>query len=121
MFANFVEKQRGNLFRSTVTHITPHRLHFVRKLGEGAFGEVYLGLCEGLCAQDKEQVTRVAIKMLKNGVAEEAERELGRETETLSTLKHDNIITFYGISIDGGKLMMVFEFMENGDLNKLLR
>ena len=47
----------------TIRHISREKIHFVRELGEGAFGRVYLGLCEGLhlC----EDLTMVAVKTLK--------------------------------------------------------
>ena len=47
--------------------------------------------------------------------------DFDREAELLSSLQHDNIVTFYGVCTEGEKYMMIFEFMENGDLNNYLR
>ena len=44
-------------------HITRQDIHFVRELGEGAFGRVFLGLCKGI--QPGEEHTMVAVKTVK--------------------------------------------------------
>ena len=43
------------------------------------------------------------------------------ETQLLMTMAHDNIIKFIGTCIDECPRKMIFEFMENGDLNQYLR
>lgn len=65
----------------------------------------------------------VAIKMLKetHGSRAELRAEFSREAELLANLISPNIVTFYGISLDGAHLMMIFEYMEYGDLNNFLR
>jgi neurotrophic tyrosine kinase receptor type 2 len=63
----------------------------------------------------------VAIKTLKDTAADDAKRNFDREAELLANLQHDNIVTFYGICVEGDVFMMIFEFMENGDLNSYLR
>lgn len=63
----------------------------------------------------------VAVKTLKDTRLDETRRDFDREAELLTTLHHDNIVTFYGVCTDGEQLMMVFEYMENGDLNNFLR
>ena len=52
---------------------------------------------------------------------EDARKDFDREVELLTSFQHDNIVTFYGISVDGEPLMMIFEYMQNGDLNNFLR
>jgi serine/threonine protein kinase len=127
------------LFVAGIQHIARSRLRLVRKLGEGEFGSVFLGLCYQLHGND--DVTTVAVKALKhiydsNGGGErtplqqpwmaagcnydEILRDFEREVELLDGLRHEKIVSFYGISIDNGPLM-VLEYMENGDLNKFLR
>ncbi|KAK3607888.1 hypothetical protein CHS0354_036710, partial [Potamilus streckersoni] len=91
----------------------------IREVGEGAFARVFLGRCDNVSA-DGETVM-VAIKMLKSGIIEEAKRDLKREAELLTNIQHENIITFYGICIDEECFMMIFEYMENGDLKNYLR
>ena len=63
----------------------------------------------------------VAIKMLKNTMSPEATKDFEREAEMLTSLQHCNIVTFYGICIEEESFMMIFEYMENGDLNNYLR
>lgn len=68
-----------------------------------------------------EPLTLVAAKTLKENNGEETRIEFEREAELLTNLKHPNIVTFYGISWDGDPFMMLFEYMEYGDLNNFLR
>ena len=48
-------------------HITRQDIHFVRELGEGAFGRVFLGLCKGI--QPGEEHTMVAVMWLPPSAA----------------------------------------------------
>ena len=102
-----------------IRHIQLENIDFVRELGEGAFGRVYLGRVKHLTAPDES--TLVAVKTLKDLSIEEARRDFNREAELLTNLQHENIVSFYGVCIDGEPLMMIFEYMENGDLNNYLR
>ena len=102
-----------------IIHIQLSDITFVRELGEGAFGRVFLGMCKAVpCECD---VTMVAIKTLKDTHAENAKINFDREAELLTNLQHENIVTFYGVCMEGEIYMMVFEYMENGDLNNYLR
>ena len=60
------------------------------------------------------------MKTLKT-VGPEARQDIEREVEMISNLKHDKIVRFYGVSYDSDPLLMVFEYMEEGDLNNFLR
>lgn len=104
-----------------ICHISNEKISFIKELGEGAFGRVYLGIVDYLTAE--EPTTMVAIKMLKEGHGSRTElrAEFSREAELLANLISPNIVTFYGISLDGANLMMIFEYMEYGDLNNFLR
>ena len=68
-----------------------------------------------------EDVTTVAVKALKRDYADESFGDFEREAELLNGMRHRNIVTFYGVSIDETPLMMILEYMENGDLNQFLR
>lgn len=48
-------------------------------------------------------------------------KDFDREAALLASLKHDNIVRFHGACIDENPWKMVFEYMENGDLNQFLR
>ena len=53
--------------------------------------------------------------------SETARADFDREAELLVSLQHDNIVRFHGVCVDCEPLLMLFEFMENGDLNSFLR
>ncbi|XP_046574467.1 NT-3 growth factor receptor-like [Haliotis rubra] len=115
---NYMQKTayRNN---STLRTIRPETICFLRELGEGAFGRVYLGTCTGLV--EEGEVTLIAIKTLKDATSESVMKDFDREAELLANLQHDNIVTFYGVSQNNENYMMIFEFMSNGDLNNYLR
>lgn len=74
---------------------------------------------------EPETKSLVAIKTLKENIntseVSDLKADFEREAELLSNLKHENIVTFHGISMDGVPIMMIFEYMEYGDLNNFLR
>ena len=51
-------------FFVAIRHISRLNIRFIKELGEGAFGRVHLGLCQGLNPGD--DLTMVAIKVTKN-------------------------------------------------------
>ena len=59
---------------------------------------------------------------LKENTHTESERkDFEREAELLTALHHPNIVTFHGVCMETDPLMMIFEYMENGDLSNFLR
>ncbi|XP_070542817.1 NT-3 growth factor receptor-like isoform X2 [Ptychodera flava] len=116
----FKEAQQHDSKNSTVIRrIKRETIHFIRELGEGAFGRVYLGKCDNL--HEMDETALVAVKTLKDASIGDARRDFEREAELLTNLQHDNIVTFYGVCVEGDPFLMVFEYMENGDLNNFLR
>uniref|UniRef100_A0A672Q174 Tyrosine-protein kinase receptor n=1 Tax=Sinocyclocheilus grahami TaxID=75366 RepID=A0A672Q174_SINGR len=106
-------------FRSTIVqHIKRHNIVLKRELGEGAFGKVFLAECYNL-STDQEKIL-VAVKTLKEA-SENARKDFHREAELLTNLQHEHIVTFYGVCVESDPLIMVFEYMKHGDLNKFLR
>eukprot|EP00063_Salmo_salar_P041372 XP_014016207.1 PREDICTED: BDNF/NT-3 growth factors receptor-like isoform X2 [Salmo salar] len=101
-----------------VQHIKRHNIVLKRELGEGAFGKVFLAECYNLSPElDK---ILVAVKTLKEA-SENARKDFHREAELLTNLQHEHIVTFYGVCVESDPLIMVFEYMKHGDLNKFLR
>uniref|UniRef100_A0A6I8P902 Tyrosine-protein kinase receptor n=1 Tax=Ornithorhynchus anatinus TaxID=9258 RepID=A0A6I8P902_ORNAN len=109
-----------------VHHIKRRDIVLKWELGEGAFGKVFLAECSHLLsAPDK---VLVAVKALKE-VSESARQDFQREAELLTTLQHEHIVRFFGVCTDGDgdgvgvgePLLMVFEYMQHGDLNRFLR
>ncbi|XP_051923782.1 neurotrophic tyrosine kinase, receptor, type 2a isoform X3 [Hippocampus zosterae] len=101
-----------------VHHIKRHNIVLKRELGEGAFGKVFLAECYNL-SPDQEKIL-VAVKTLKEA-SENARKDFHREAELLTNLQHEHIVTFYGVCVESDPLIMVFEYMKHGDLNKFLR
>ncbi|XP_027023082.1 neurotrophic tyrosine kinase, receptor, type 2a [Tachysurus fulvidraco] len=103
-----------------VQHIKRHNIVLKRELGEGAFGKVFLAECYNLNLSPDQDKLLVAVKTLKEA-SENARKDFHREAELLTNLQHDHIVTFYGVCVESDPLIMVFEYMKHGDLNKFLR
>ncbi|XP_074424249.1 BDNF/NT-3 growth factors receptor-like isoform X3 [Larus michahellis] len=124
-----------------VQHIKRHNIVLKRELGEGAFGKVFLAECYNLCPEKDKML--VAVKCLPTcllpsanispslhipflhqtlkDASDNACKDFHREAELLTNLQHEHIVKFYGVCVEGDPLIMVFEYMKNGDLNKFLR
>lgn len=48
------------------------------------------------------------------------EREFASELAALSTIKHQNLVTLRGCCIDGARRYLVYEYMENNSLARIL-
>ncbi|XP_075302501.1 BDNF/NT-3 growth factors receptor-like [Opisthocomus hoazin] len=59
------------------------------------------------------------MKMLKDA-CDNALKDFHHEAELLTNLQHEHIVKFYGVCVVGDPLIMVFEYMKKGDLNKFL-
>ena len=76
-------------------------------IGAGGMGEVY-------AATDVNLARQVAIKVLPEAVAADADRlaRFDREARTLASLNHPNIALIYGIERAGGTTALVMELVE---------
>ncbi|XP_076880966.1 NT-3 growth factor receptor isoform X2 [Brachyhypopomus gauderio] len=101
-----------------VQHLKRRDIVLKRELGEGAFGKVFLAECYNLSPTKDKML--VAVKTLKDPTLA-ARKDFQREAELLTNLQHEHIVKFYGVCVDGDPLIMVFEYMKHGDLNKFLR
>ncbi|NP_001028296.1 high affinity nerve growth factor receptor precursor [Mus musculus] len=101
-----------------VHHIKRQDIILKWELGEGAFGKVFLAECYNLL-NDQDKML-VAVKALKEA-SENARQDFQREAELLTMLQHQHIVRFFGVCTEGGPLLMVFEYMRHGDLNRFLR
>ncbi|KAG8384595.1 hypothetical protein BUALT_Bualt04G0134200 [Buddleja alternifolia] len=77
-------------------------------IGMGGFGKVYKGLV------DKGQET-VAIKRLKS-TSRQGAHEFFTEIETLSELRHVNLVSLIGYCNEHGEMILVYEYMACGTL-----
>ncbi|XP_005080157.1 high affinity nerve growth factor receptor isoform X2 [Mesocricetus auratus] len=101
-----------------VHHIKRRDIVLKWELGEGAFGKVFLAECYNLLNEQDKML--VAVKALKEA-SESARQDFQREAELLTVLQHQHIVRFFGVCTEGRPLLMVFEYMRHGDLNRFLR
>ena len=83
------------------------------QIGVGGMGEVYRALDTNLKRQ-------VAIKVLPEAVAVDAERlaRFQREAEVLASLNHPHIAAIYGLERTGGATALVMELVDGEDLSQ---
>jgi serine/threonine protein kinase len=93
------------------TRIGPYEV--TAQIGVGGMGEVYR-------ATDTNLNRQVAIKVLPEAVASDAERlaRFDREAKTLAALNHSNIAGIYGLERSGGRIALVMELVEGADLSQ---
>jgi len=83
---------------------------FKEKLGEGGYGSVFKGkLSSGTC---------VAIKML--GKSKGNGHDFINEVATIGRIHHQNILHLIGFCVEGSRRALVYEFMSNGSLDKII-
>jgi len=88
----------------------------VAKVGEGGMGEVYR-------AHDERLDRDVAVKVLPEAVAEDAQRlaRFEREAKLLASLSHQNIATLYGLEEHEGQRFLVMELAEGETLAERIK
>ena len=87
-----------------------------KALGKGKFGRVYL-------AKDLKTGFVCALKVLhKNELQKNrVEKQLRREIEIQSNLRHPNILQLYGHFHDSKRVFLILEFAGQGELYKMLQ
>src|SRR5882724_10659933 len=92
------------------------RYRIVSKIGAGGMGEVYL-------AHDTKLDRRVALKILPEVFAQDAERmrRFIQEAKSASALNHPNIITIHEIGDADGAHFIATEYVEGETLSRRLR
>lgn len=93
-------------------------IRFLQDLGEGAFGKVYKGDLLGL--NGDTNITKVAIKTLKENASPKVRNDFRREVDLMSEMRHPNIVCLLGVCMKQEPMCMLFEFMPHGDLHEYL-
>jgi serine/threonine protein kinase len=85
------------------------------RLGQGGYGIVYKGRLE------VEGIERhVAIKRIIDTASDQSRKDFANEISIMRRVNHRNIIHLAGLCEEGDNLLLVYELMENGNLeNKL--
>ncbi|XP_060189585.1 probable L-type lectin-domain containing receptor kinase S.7 [Lycium barbarum] len=85
--------------------------HSSRIIGNGAFGTVYKAFF-----MDSSSIA--AVKRSKH--SHESKTEFGAELSIIACLRHKNLVQLQGWCIEKGELLLVYDFMSNGSLDKVL-
>jgi len=83
------------------------QIEFLRKLGPGAGGEVWLCKWRGL---------KCAGKIVQDGVSSAAHEDMVNEISTMSHIRHPNLVMFLGAVSMSEPLVILTEFMEGGSI-----
>ncbi|KAG5566953.1 hypothetical protein RHGRI_002492 [Rhododendron griersonianum] len=81
-------------------------------LGAGGFGKVY----SGVLPSSKEQV---AVKKISHD-SKQGMKEFVAEIASMGRLRHRNLVQLLGYSRRKGELLLVYDYMPNGSLDKFL-
>ncbi|KAJ4734242.1 Protein kinase superfamily protein [Rhynchospora pubera] len=101
----------GHWFTLRDLEVATNRFSKENVLGEGGYGVVYRGqLING---------TQVAIKKLLNNLGQ-AEKEFRVEVEAIGHVRHKNLVRLLGYCVEGTQRMLVYEYVNNGNLEQWL-
>ncbi|KAK6919766.1 Protein kinase domain [Dillenia turbinata] len=101
----------GHWFTLRDLELATNRFSAENVLGEGGYGVVYRGrLING---------TEVAVKRLLNNLGQ-AEKEFRVEVEAIGHVRHKNLVRLLGYCIEGVQRMLVYEYVNNGNLEQWL-
>ncbi|KAK4487142.1 hypothetical protein RD792_006457 [Penstemon davidsonii] len=101
----------GHWFTLRDLEVATNRFSGDYVIGEGGYGVVYRGrLVNG---------TEVAVKKLFNNLGQ-AEKEFRVEVEAIGHVRHKNLVRLLGYCIEGVHRMLVYEYVNNGNLEQWL-
>lgn len=101
----------GHWFTLRDLEIATKRFSKENVIGEGGYGIVYSGhLING---------TPVAVKRLLNNLGQ-AEKEFRVEVEAIGNVRHKNLVRLLGYCIEGTHRLLVYEYVNNGNLEQWL-
>ncbi|ONK63074.1 uncharacterized protein A4U43_C07F11140 [Asparagus officinalis] len=101
----------GHWFTLRDLELATNRFAKDNVLGEGGYGVVYRGhLING---------TPVAVKKLLNNLGQ-AEKEFRVEVEAIGHVRHKNLVRLLGYCVEGTQRMLVYEYVNNGNLEQWL-
>ncbi|EPB68025.1 hypothetical protein ANCCEY_12887 [Ancylostoma ceylanicum] len=83
-----------------------------KKLGDGAFGDVYKGILRTGLMESRE----VAIKTIIGSISSEENEKLFREAMLMRRLVHPNVVMLIGVASNEEPVMIVMEFAQGTNL-----
>lgn len=84
--------------------------HASRVIGKGSFGTVYKALFE----------SSGTIAAIKRSRQYDGKTEFLAELSIIASLRHKNLVQLLGWCVEKGELLLVYEYMPNGSLDKVL-
>ncbi|KAG7645675.1 Protein kinase domain [Arabidopsis thaliana x Arabidopsis arenosa] len=101
----------GHWFTLRDLEIATNRFSKENVIGEGGYGVVYRGeLVNG---------SLVAVKKILNHLGQ-AEKEFRVEVDAIGHVRHKNLVRLLGYCIEGTNRILVYEYMNNGNLEEWL-
>ncbi|KAL1334339.1 hypothetical protein HN51_063268 [Arachis hypogaea] len=101
----------GHWFTLRDLEVATNRFSKDNVIGEGGYGVVYQGkLING---------SPVAVKKLLNNLGQ-AEKEFRVEVEAIGHVRHKNLVRLLGYCIEGTHRLLVYEYVNNGNLEQWL-
>lgn len=111
IFLKDMAKEKPLRFSSQ--HLKEFTRNFSTELGSGGFGVVYKG--------SFPSGVRIAVKVLHNSLGKRSlEGQFMAEVAAMGRTYHINLVRLYGFCFDSAIQALVYEYMENGSLDKLL-
>ncbi|KAH7834057.1 hypothetical protein Vadar_012316 [Vaccinium darrowii] len=99
--------------RFTAQELCSFTNNYSKVLGSGGFGIVYEG--------EFPDAVKIAVKVLKRSTLDErAKTQFMAEVSTIGRTNHINLVRLYGFCYDRLMISLVYEYMENGSLDRYL-
>ncbi|XP_034696054.1 putative leucine-rich repeat receptor-like serine/threonine-protein kinase At2g19230 [Vitis riparia] len=104
-------KEKSGNSEFTYSEVVSITNNFSQTIGRGGFGQVFLGtLVDG---------TQVAVKVRSESSIQEA-KALQAEVKLLTRVHHKNLVSLIGYCDDGTNMVLIYEYMSNGNLQQKL-
>ncbi|OQV12941.1 Proto-oncogene tyrosine-protein kinase ROS [Hypsibius exemplaris] len=105
-----------------IPQLDRNRITFGQRLGQGAFGEVCQATAQDLCIA-LPGLAEVAVKKLHidDDPRKDNRKEFLKEAHFMSQIHHKNLLKIYGICFEEEPCYIVMEYMDGGDLLRLLK
>ncbi|CAN6486783.1 unnamed protein product [Victoria cruziana] len=97
--------------RFTIEELKKATNGFRDEIGRGESGVVFKGILEG---------KRVAAVKKLEGLSHGSEEQFWSEISTIGRINHMNLVTMFGFCVEKQKRLLVYEYLENGSLEKNL-
>ncbi|KAE8743333.1 hypothetical protein FOCC_FOCC011072 [Frankliniella occidentalis] len=110
--------------QTAVPEFPRHRLRMLARLGEGAFGTLYVAEADGIPEYGTTTSLGkrlVAVKFLNQGAGEKEKADFHKDVRLLSALEDPRLARVLGMCSRGEPLCVALEYLPHGDLHRFLR